>query len=262
MSRRSGDELVVRDHGHLRSCTLARVNRRNALSLELCRHLEDAVESAGADIALITIGHEGDTFSSGADLKEIAPALTRDDQSPRESATLSAIRELFASIEQSEKPVVAAVDGRCLAGGLELALACDLIVASRAAHFFDGHLAGGLLPGGGAAIRLPERIGPGRAFRFLVEGVELDADQALSWGLIDLVVEDAAELATWVEELAARLGAHPPGLAGGIKRQLSAAKHPRAGKRFAAELEALEAYVQANRPELRRLLARHLPQSH
>ena len=260
MSRGSGDELVVRDHGHLRSCTLARVQRRNALSLDVCRRLEAAVESAGADIALIAINHEGDTFSSGADLKEIAPALTRDDQTPRESETLSAIRDLFAAIENSEKPVVAAVNGRCLAGGLELALACDMIVASRAARFFDGHLAGGLLPGGGAAIRLPERIGPGKSFRLLVEGAELDADQAFSWGLIDLVVEDAAELATWVEKLAARLGGYPPGLAAGIKRQLSAAKHPRAGKRFVAELEALDAYAQANRAELRRRLARHLAQ--
>lgn len=252
------DELVVRDDGHLRRCTLGRVNRRNALSLDLCLRLQAAVQSAGEAIALIVIDHEGDTFSSGADLKEIAPALTREDQTPRESATLSAIRDLFASIEQSQKPVVAAVNGRCLAGGLELALACDLIVASRGARFFDGHLAGGLLPGGGAAIRLPERIGPGKAFRLLVEGAELDAGEALVWGLVDLVVEDADELTQWTKQLAAKLGGHEPGLVAGIKQQLSAAKHPRAGKRFAAEMTTLDAYVEGHRADLRRRLDRFL----
>lgn len=257
MSGDSAEELVVRDGGHLRRCTLARAERRNALSLELCRRLQAAIESAGADVAVIAIDHEGDTFSSGADLKEIAPALTRDDQSPRESPTLAAIRELFGSIERSDKPVVAAVNGRCIAGGLELALACDMIAASRSARFFDGHLAAGLLPGGGAAIRLPERIGEGRAFRLLVEGAELDAHQALAWGLVDVVVEDQSALAAWLTGLAAKLGTYPDGLAAGIKRQLLAAKHPRTGSRFAAELDELEAYVQTHRDELRRRLVRY-----
>jgi len=257
MSGGAGEELAVRDGGHLRRCTLARVERRNALSLDLCRRLQAAVESAGADIALIAIDHEGDTFSSGADLKEIAPALTEDGQSPAGSPTLSAIRELFAAIESCEKPVVAAVNGRCIAGGLELAFACDMIVATGAARFFDGHLAGGLLPGGGAAIRLPERVGPGKAFRLLVEGVEVDAAEALAWGLVDVVVEDSAELGAWLERLAAKLGAYEAGLVAGIKRQLSAARHPRDGARFTAELAELEAYVPAHRADLRRRLDRY-----
>ncbi|PYO60107.1 MAG: enoyl-CoA hydratase/isomerase family protein [Chloroflexi bacterium] len=251
-------DVLVRDEGPLRRCTLARVARRNALSLDVCRQLQSAVESAREDIALIAIDHEGDTFSSGADLREIAPALTADHAAPGESPTLRAIWNLFTAIESADKPVVAMVDGRCLAGGLELALACDLIAATTSARFFDAHLAGGLLPAGGAAIRLPERIGPTRSFRLLVEGIELDSRQALEWGLIDVLWGTRDELNSWLRSLSERLSAHPRGLVSGIKRQFAAARHPRDGRRFELELAELEAYVANGRSELRTRLHRYV----
>ena len=244
-------DVLIRDDGHVRTCTLARTGRRNALSLELCRNLQAAVESAGADISVIVLDHEGDTFSSGADLKEIAPFLTADGAEPATSPTLQAIRELFSVIEESDIPVVAAITGRCLAGGLELALACDLIAATASARFFDAHLAGGLLPSGGAAIRLPERIGRSRAFRFLVEGVEVGAPEALEWGLVDAVFGNRAELDAWLASLGDRLAGLAPGLPASIKRQLREGRDRRDGPRFEIELEELQAHVAGNREYLR-----------
>ena len=250
-------ELLVRDEGPLRRCTLARSHRRNALSRELCDQLQTAIESAAKDIALLVIDHEGDTFSSGADLTEVAPSLIADDSGPAESRTLQAIWGVLAAIEGVAKPVVAVVNGRCMAGGLELALACDLIAATNVARFLDGHLAGGLLPGGGAAIRLPERVGLARSFRLLVEGIEIDAATALAWGLADDVFADRLELEAWLKRLGERLAGSPPGLASAIKRQLSAARHPRDGRRFQMELAELETYAKNNRQELRTRLRRY-----
>jgi enoyl-CoA hydratase/carnithine racemase len=154
-------------------------------------------------------------------------------------------------------PVVAAIDGRCLAGGLELALACDLIAATKAARFFDAHLAGGLLPAGGAAIRLPERISRSRSFQLLVEGVEVDADQALDWGLVDTVFETRDELSGWLGKLGDRLARYPPGLAPSIKRQLGATRHPRGGAEFELQLQHLQEYAERNRGYLREQLRRY-----
>jgi enoyl-CoA hydratase/carnithine racemase len=257
MSSAPDNELLIHDEGPLRRCTLARTNRRNALSRELCAQLQSAIKSVAPEIALVGIDHLGDTFSSGADLREVAPALTADDAEPRESPTLRAIWSLFTAIETADTPVVALVDGRCLAGGLELALACDLIGATVLARFFDAHLAGGLLPAGGAAIRLPERIGPARSFRLLVEGIELDSRQALDWGLVDVVFGSRDELNSWLKSLAERLAAHPRGLVAGIKRQLAAERHPRDGRRFELELAELEAYVATGRTDLRSRLQKY-----
>jgi len=253
--------LVVNDEGALRRCTLARVERRNALSQQLCTELESAIESAAPDIALVTIDHEGDTFSSGADLRELVPNLTTADRKPGDSATLRAIWSLFGAIETADQPVIALVDGRCIAGGLELALACDLIAATSSARFLDAHLAGGLLPGGGAAIRLAERIGRSRSFRMLVEGIEVDSDQAVDWGLVDVAAATRAELDSWLRMLADRVAAYPMGLVRGIKKQLNASRHPRDGQRFHMELDELETYVSRSREELRAGLARYVDRS-
>ena len=250
-------DVLISDTGHVRTCTLARTGRRNALSLELCRNLQAAVESARSDISMIVLDHEGDTFSSGADLKEIAPFLTADGAAPATSPTLKAIWELFAVLEESDIPVVAAVTGRCLAGGLELALACDVIAATTSARFFDAHLAGGLLPSGGAAIRLPERIGRSRAFRLLVEGVEVGAAEALEWGLVDVVFGNRAELDAWLGQLGERLGGYPRAVVPSIKRMLRAPRERRDGPQFAMEVAELNAYVAGNREYLRGRLGRY-----
>jgi len=152
------------------------------------------------------------------------------------------IRRLLTAIEAAPVTVVAAVNGRCLAGGLELALACDLIAATHDARFFDAHLAGGLLPSGGASVRLRERIGRGSAFRLLVEGAELDAEEAVDWGLADVMFDGHDELLAWARTLAARLSRYPAGLLAQIKGQLAHGREPRDGQAFDRELTDLDSY--------------------
>jgi enoyl-CoA hydratase len=252
--------LLVRDETPLRHCVLDRPERRNALSLALCEELVGAVTDPPPTISMVVIGHSGDTFSSGADLSEIAPALLVADPQPSTAATLVSIRRTLTAIEESGVTVIAAVDGHCLAGGLELALACDLIAATKAARFFDAHLAGGLLPSGGASVRLPERIGRSRAFRLLVEGVELGGEEALAWGLADAVFADREELLDWARTLATRLASYPPGLVQRIKTQLRGGRQPREGPGFKRELTDLDSFLEEERDEVRRRLARYTRQ--
>jgi enoyl-CoA hydratase/carnithine racemase len=256
MTAESG--LLIVDRPPLRRCVLQRPARRNALSLALCEDLRAAVSSVPEQIAMIAITNAGDIFSSGADLAELAPDLLRATPPPSHAPTLRGVRAALSAVEQAPVTVVAAVDGRCLAGGLELALAADCFAATRRSRFFDGHLTGALLPSGGAGIRLPERVGRGRAFRLLVEGVEIDADTALTWGLVDVVHADGAELSAWLEAMAARLAGLPGGLVRRIRHQLSAATVARDHLAFETELQDLDSYVLENRDELRLRLARYL----
>jgi len=252
--------LVARDEPPLRHCVLNRAERRNALSLELCEGLIDALNDLPPAISIVVIGHSGDTFSSGADLTEIAPALLAEKPEPSQAPTLVAIRRLLTAVEECHVPVIAAVDGRCLAGGLELALACDLVAATRAASFFDAHLAAGLLPSGGASVRLRERVGHARAFRLLVEGVELAAREALEWGLVDAVFTSREEVLEWALGVATRLASYPPGLVRRMKRELRGGLQPRSGPSFRSELTDLDSYLEEARDEVRRRLARYTRQ--
>jgi enoyl-CoA hydratase len=249
--------LLVHDEPPLRHCVIDRPERRNALSLALCDELRAALTDVPPTISEVVIGHSGDTFSSGADLTEIAPALLVATPEPSQAATLVAIRRMLTAIEESEVAVIAAVDGRCLAGGLELALACDLIGATKAARFFDAHLAGGLLPSGGASVRLPERVGSSKAFRLLVEGVELGGEEALAWGLADAVFASREELLDWARSLATRLASFPPGLVRRIKTQLRGGRLSRDGPGFKRELTDLDSYLEEEREEVRRRLTRY-----
>jgi enoyl-CoA hydratase/carnithine racemase len=220
--------------------------------------LRSAIESSDSSIRLVIIDHRGEVFCSGADLKEVAPALFTAGNLPSEGATLEAIRKLFAAIELSPTPIVAFIDGRCLAGGLELALACDLITTTARSHFLDGHLAAGLLPSGGAPTRLLERLGPGRTFRLLIEGVELDANEARTWGLVDVVAENRPAFEIWLHQLAERLGGYPGDLVRRTKEQLATGRHPRHGTRFSLELEELDGYMNTSGDLVRKRLQRHL----
>jgi enoyl-CoA hydratase/carnithine racemase len=252
--------VLIGDEPPLRHCVLNRAERRNALSLALCEAVIDALKDPPRTISMVVIGHSGDTFSSGADLTEIAPALLVAEPEPSRAATLVAIRRLLAAVEGCHIPVIAAVDGRCLAGGLELALACDLIAATGEARFFDAHLAGGLLPSGGASVRLRERVGHSRAFRMLVEGVELGSEEALAWGLADAVFPTREDLLEWARVLALRLAGYPPGLVTRIKGELRAGLQPRDGPGFRSELTDLDSYLEEASDEVRRRLARYTRQ--
>jgi enoyl-CoA hydratase/carnithine racemase len=159
----------------------------------------DAVDTevAGDPIAIravIITGGGGRAFSTGMDLKE---RVSFDDDRLR--AQRAELIRLITRVHELPVPSIAAVEGYALAGGFELALACDLIVASRGAVFGLPEVAVGIFPGGGSTQTLTWLVGPARARDVILTGRRLTADEAEAWGIVARVVDDGAALAGALE---------------------------------------------------------------
>ncbi|HEY8339879.1 MAG TPA: enoyl-CoA hydratase [Egibacteraceae bacterium] len=213
-------ELDVRDDG-VRLLTLRDPQRRNALGEQMGAELRACVRdlAADADARALVITGEGPSFCAGADL----PALFGDPDRPvsETRAVLSAYYQTFFSVRDLPFPTIAAVNGPAVGAGLNLAMACDLRVAGRAAAFGATFARIGLHPGGGATWFLTRAMGPGRALRTLLLGETLDAERAVAWGLAEEgPVDDPVAVAL---DLAARIAGLEPGLAEKIKRAVAIA---------------------------------------
>ena len=163
--------------------TIDRPEVKNALDLATVNEIRAALQSLATDpdagVLIITGGGEA-AFVSGADINDIR-ARGRDDG-------LAAINSsLFAEIERFPRPTIAAIHGGALGGGCELALACDIRIASDTAKFGQPELGLGIIPGAGATQRLPRIIGMGRAKHLILTGEIIDAKQALEIGLVSAV---------------------------------------------------------------------------
>ena len=183
------DVILTERRGGALLITLNRPDQMNALSSELVRGLGTALREAGSDdeVRVVLITGAGRAFCAGADLIE-ARTVTESAAAFRDWLILW--RDTFAGIERLPKPVIAVLNGLTLAGGLELALACDFIVARRGAKVGDVHANYGLVPGGGGTQRLPDAIGT-RAARWLMStGEILPAEKAESLGLVQQVFAD------------------------------------------------------------------------
>jgi enoyl-CoA hydratase len=174
--------------------------RVNALSTELLRQLRDAARALADDpprSVLVTGGPK--VFAAGADISEFAGP---DDAAESGDAFLRALNAVAAL----PRATIASVSGYALGGGCELALACDLRIASTRARFGQPEVLLGIIPGGGGTQRLARLVGPARAKDLIFSGRQVDADEALRIGLVDRVVEPddlhGAALA-WAGELAA-----------------------------------------------------------
>jgi enoyl-CoA hydratase len=167
--------------------TLDRPDAMNALSRALRRELSAALRAADEDPivrAIILTGAGARAFTAGLDLKELgsdpmalsAANATDPDDNP------------VAAVKACKKPVIGAVNGVAITGGFELALACDILIASQNARFADTHVRVGVMPGWGLSQRLSRVIGPYRARELSLTGNFLDADTANAWGLVNRVV--------------------------------------------------------------------------
>lgn len=184
----SGNDLVtVEQRGGVRLLTLNRPEQMNALCDALVVALGEEVARAAADdsVKVIHITGAGKAFCAGADLIE-AETVTSDGASFRR--WLNTWRRTFDAFDHCPKPVVALLNGLTLAGGLELALACDYMVASSSARIGDVHANFGLVPGGGGSQRLTDAIGSRNARWLMFTGEALKADRALELGLVQAVI--------------------------------------------------------------------------
>ena len=202
------DPVLVARHGAVAVLTLNRPQAMNALSRALCAALADALialeEDAGVR-ALVLTGAGERAYCAGVDLKEL-------ESQPRalEAIAGDPARDPARLLAGMSKPVIGAINGLAITGGFELALACDVLVASNRAAFADTHAKVGLLPAWGLSQILPRLIGPYRARDVSFSGRFIDADTALAWGLVSRVFAPdrlQAEALALAQDIASRDGA-------------------------------------------------------
>ncbi|ELY52041.1 3-hydroxyacyl-CoA dehydrogenase/enoyl-CoA hydratase family protein [Natronolimnohabitans innermongolicus] len=181
---------------------LDRPSRMNALSGELLEEIDDLFSTVDTDeVRCATIEGAGDrAFSAGADVTSFSGADPTD---------LMDVTPAFETVNDFERPVLAKIDGFCLGGGLELALACDLRIATQRSSFGAPEIDLGLIPGGGGTQRLLRVLGETRAKELVFRGEHIDADRAQDWGLINRAV-DREEFDDTVEEFVSDLRNGPP----------------------------------------------------
>lgn len=169
---------------------LDRPDRLNTLSLALRRDLADAVARLNDDPAVhvLILTGSGEVFSAGLDITEW--------EADGRIAAGAYDHDPVAAITGFGGAVIGAINGLCLTGGLELALGCDVLIASDSARFADTHCHVGLLPGWGGSVRLGRRIGLARAMEMALTARFVDAPEALAWGLVNHVVPGAALMDT------------------------------------------------------------------
>ncbi|MDO7850693.1 enoyl-CoA hydratase/isomerase family protein [Hymenobacter convexus] len=214
--------------------TINRPSKLNALNAATIADIDAAVQQALNEPAvrgIIITGSGEKAFVAGADIAELA-ALT-----PAQ-ATRAAERgqEAFCRIEDSTKPVVAAVNGFALGGGCELAMACHMRVASDNARFGQPEVNLGLLPGYGGTQRLPQLIGKGKAIELLLTADMVKADEALRLGLVNHVVPQA-ELLPFCQQLLGKILSKAP-LAVGMVLECVNAHYAKGADGYKAEAEA------------------------
>jgi enoyl-CoA hydratase len=186
--------------------TINRPDKRNALNIKTREEGAALLEELRNDtsIGVVVITGAGDkAFIAGADIGEFAG---RTAMMQRDVMTA---RSLFTAIDTFPKPVIAMINGYCLGGGCELALACDLRIASETASFGQPEINLGIIPGGGGTQRLTRLVGEGKAMEMILGGDIIDARTAYSIGLVNHVVP-AAELETKTMEIANRIAGKSP----------------------------------------------------
>ena len=188
--------------------TISRPEALNALNRQVIDALAAAIEAAqdNAEVRVIVLTGAGEkAFVAGADIKEFADF----DQAQGEELARRGQRNLFDRVEQSRKPVVAAINGFALGGGLELAMAAHVRVASTNARMGLPEVSLGVIPGYGGTQRLAQIIGKGKAMEMVLTGAMIDAEAALACGLVNQVVDQELLLET-AHVMAGKIGKNAP----------------------------------------------------
>ncbi|MGI9036629.1 MAG: enoyl-CoA hydratase/isomerase family protein [Pyrinomonadaceae bacterium] len=200
------ETILVEKRGAVAVLTINRPDKLNALSSQV--HAEgvaalDELRKDDATRVLIIKGAGEKSFIAGADISEFAG------QTPAAQKNLFSERTLFNSIDTFPKPVIAMVNGFCLGGGCELALACDIRLASEKAKFGQPEISLGIIPGGGGTQRLTRLVGEGKSMEMILTGEMIDAQTAFNIGLVNHVFSPA-ELEVKTIEMANKIAEKSP----------------------------------------------------
>jgi 2-(1,2-epoxy-1,2-dihydrophenyl)acetyl-CoA isomerase len=218
--------VEVTREGPVLTVTLTKPARKNAIDAEMFGALRVAFAEADADpdVRVVVVTGAGGNFSSGADLlaRDTAQDTARDGGQRHPRTAMERVNEAASALHRLGKPVIAKVDGVAVGAGMNLALGCDLVVASERARFSEIFPRRGLSVDFGGSWILPRRIGLHRAKELCLLGDVIEATQAAELGLVNRVVP-VAELDATVDGLAARLAAGPPVALAQTKRLLDGA---------------------------------------
>jgi len=241
--------VVTEDHGPVRHVVLNRPEKRNAMSQELLRALARALRAAADEDAVqcVVLRGEGPVFSAGVDLSELASFAG-------EPGVLRPFRNVFLECanvcETMPKPVVCQIHRTCVGGALEVALGCDLRIASSDAQLGLPEVKFGIIPDVGGSTRLPAVVGLGRAKELIMTARLIDAAEAERIGLVNRVVApEQLEQAT--QALVEELLANSPVAVGRAKRVIDASARPALAQTLEMEVAVQEYCVAAMRESAR-----------
>ncbi|MEM8959798.1 MAG: enoyl-CoA hydratase/isomerase family protein [Pseudomonadota bacterium] len=213
--------MRIERYGRLMVWVFDRPEQSNGIDAETMAAMEGAlgVLEASEAVSCLLVRGEGGVFSAGLDAELLETCFA---DRARFAAAAQRLARVNARLEAVPQITIACIEGICRLGGLELALACDLVVAGDGAEISDGHLGFDAMPGGGGTCRLPVRLGYGGALRFLLTSPVLNAAEARGLGLVD-VDASGGDAAAEARALADLVTARDPGLMRDVKASLRAA---------------------------------------
>ena len=224
----STESLRVERAGFVQTWTLSRPDRRNAIDADMVEAIEAAVQAVNTDqsVRAVVLTGAGSAFSSGGNVKHMSERKGMFAGPPAEvrHGYRQGIQRIPRALHQCEVPLVAAVNGPAIGAGCDLALLCDVRIASVDAAFAESFVKLGIVPGDGGAWLLPRAIGASRAAEMALTGRKIDAQTAEAWGLVSRVVE-ATELLGAATALANDIADNPPQVLRMIKRLLREGAH-------------------------------------
>jgi 2-(1,2-epoxy-1,2-dihydrophenyl)acetyl-CoA isomerase len=233
------DELIkVAEDSGIVTITLNRPERLNALVGHMRRDLAEALEEAGSDpnVRVVIISGEGRAFCAGGDINFMAELVERNDVEEF-ARLLGAARRVIMTIRHMTKPIISSIEGACAGAGFNLALACDLRIASSTATFSQSFVKLGFHPDWGGTYFLPRMVPSNIACELFFLGDSIDSDTALRLGLINRVVAPE-ELATETRKLAERLREGPAVSIAAAKHAVYASQHDTLEQMLQYEVEA------------------------
>jgi enoyl-CoA hydratase/carnithine racemase len=241
--------VVTEDRGQVRHIVLNRPEKRNAMNQELLRALGQALREAAAepDVHCVVLRGEGPVFSAGVDLGELVA-------STGQPGMLRPFRQVFLDCanlcEEMAKPVVCQIHRTCVGGALEVALGCDLRVASSDAQLGLPEVRFGIIPDVGGSTRLPAVVGLGRAKELIMTAKLVGAEEAERIGLVNRIAAPE-ELERATAELVDELLANSPVAVGRVKRVIDASARPALAQTLEMEVAVQEYCVAAARESAR-----------
>ncbi|MEP9390141.1 AMP-binding protein [Mesorhizobium sp. KR9-304] len=240
----SSEPVILSIDEGIATITINRPDKLNAMDGTVMSSLDGHLRTLHGrpGIRAVIITGTGRSFSAGGDLIEFGARLNEDPD--RLLRDLEFNQGVLTRIEELAVPVIGVANGTAVAGGLELLLCCDLVLAAEGTKIGDGHARYGVVPAGGATVRLPRKIGPARAARLFFTADLVEVELLQSWGLVDEVVP-AENLLSRAYDLAERISRCSPEAIRWIKR-LTAASDKAQDVRLRAELQAFSSHIGGN----------------